>query len=168
MRLIDLVAAFSGEAGSKSILAGEVHAIWNFLTLRYLYREMTEIFKNYIEDTEFGILVHSSIHMALDKQIQKTEEVLKFYEIILPPSPPKGINTAVNSEALRDEMMYRLLLVGIQYFLETHAETLRMMSNDSLRNLFMSWMNDEMKIFDDLVKYGKVKGWYWGAPTYQH
>jgi len=118
MRLSDIVAAFSGEAGSKSILAGEVHAIWNFLTLRYLYREMTEIFKNYIEDTEFGMLVTGSIHMALDKQIQKTEEILKFYEIILPPSPPKGINTAVNSEALRDEMMYRLLLVGINTFLK--------------------------------------------------
>ncbi len=43
-----------------------------------------------------------------------------------------------------------------------------MMSNDSLRNMFIGWMNDEMKIFDDLVKYGKIKGWYWGVPAYQY
>lgn len=54
MQLSDIVKAFGGQAVEKPILAGEVHAIWNFLTLRYLYLEMTQIFKNYIEDTRQG------------------------------------------------------------------------------------------------------------------
>lgn len=167
VQLSDITKPFGG-AGQKAILAGEVHALWNFLTLRYLYLEMTQVFKNYIEDTEFGMITQRQIYDTLDSQIEKVEKVLKDYNIILPPKPPKSVNTAVNSEALRDEMMYRLILVGVQYFLETHAETLRMMSNDALRNLFMGWIAEEMKIFDNLVKYGKLKGWYWGAPAYQH
>ncbi|MEW6184055.1 MAG: DUF3231 family protein [Bacillota bacterium] len=152
----------------KPILAGEVHALWNFLTLRYIYLEMTEIFKNYITDSEFKILVQYTVSNVLGKQIKETTKIMKDYGIILPPKPPFGINTAVNAEAMRDEMMYRIILVGVQYFIETHAETLRMMSSDSLRNMFMGFMTDELKIFDNLVKYGKVKGWYWGAPSYKH
>lgn len=161
-------SAIFGEQGQIDILAGEVHALWEFLRLRYLYLEMTQIYKNYIEDTEFGILVKNGINSTLAEQVKKTEQVLKQYNIIPPPKPPKEVNTSVNSETLRDEMMYRYLLLGIQFFLEMHVETLQMMSNDSLRNLFMAWMHEEMKIHDNLVKYGKIKGWYRGAPRYQH
>jgi hypothetical protein len=158
----------AGKPVEKPILAGEVHALWNFLTLRYLYLEMTDIFKNYIKDTDFKQLVAHSVSGTLNKQIQAIEALLKDYGLVLPPKPPHGINTAVNAEAMRDEMMYRIVLVGVQYFIETHAETLRMMSSDGLRNLFMGWMTEELNIFDDMVKYGKVKGWYWGAPNYKH
>ncbi|MEW6184053.1 MAG: DUF3231 family protein [Bacillota bacterium] len=157
-----------GKPVDKPILAGEVHALWNFLTLRYLYLEMTDIFKNYIKDIDFKQLASRSVSATLNKQIQTVEALLKDYGLAIPPKPPFGINTAVNAEAMRDEMMYRLILVGVQYFIETHAETLRMMSSDGLRNLFMGWMKEELTIFDDLVKYGKIKGWYWGAPAYQH
>jgi len=66
-------------------------------------------------------MVQRGINNTLSEQIKKTEQLLEHCNIILPPTPPKEINTPVKSEVMRDEMIYRLLLVGIQYFLETHA-----------------------------------------------
>jgi len=54
MLFTQIKSAILGEQGQMDIKAGEAFALWNFLQLRYLYLELKHIFKNYIEETEFG------------------------------------------------------------------------------------------------------------------
>jgi len=168
VKLTDIAKMAGVQGGHLPLLAGEAHAIWRFLTLRYTFFEFTQLVSNYIEDTEFKAGVVRGVSSTLQRQIRKTEELLNAFGIPLPPKPPKSVSAVVKSETMRDETIYRMLLIGIQYFQETHTEIQRMMNDDKLRNLFMGWMKEEMKMYDLMVKYGKMKGWYWSAPQYKH
>ena len=167
MKMTDMARAGGVQGGHLPLLAGEAHALWRFLTTRYLYLELTQLLINYVKDTEFKTAVLRGVSTTMDRQIKKTEELMEAYGVSLPPKPPKSVRATAKSETIRDELIYRLLLTGIQYFQEMHSETLRMMNNDQMRNIFMGWMDEEMKIYDQMVKYGKVKGWYWNAPQYK-
>lgn len=168
MKITDLAKSVGVQGGHPPLLAGEAHALWRFLTLRYIYLEFTQILNNYVTDSDFKVGILRGLSTTMADQINKIEHLMDSLGIPLPPKPPKSVNTAVKSEAFRDETIYRLLLIGIEYFHETHVETLRMMNDDKLRNTFMGWLGEEMKIFDSMVKYGKLKGWYWNAPQYKH
>lgn len=61
----------------------------------------------------------------------------------------------------------RNILTGIQgsigLYVRAAIETVR---NDELRKLFMDYLKEELSMYKNFVKYGKVKGWIKIVPTY--
>ena len=64
-------------------------------------------------------------------------------------------------------MIYRIIYDGSQAAILIHAKAINICSNDSLANLFMNFLNDELHLQDNLIKYGKIKGWVRQMPQYK-
>ena len=48
-----------------------------------------------------------------------------------------------------------------------HAQAFKRATyNDEIRELFRDLLLDEMEVFDDFMKFGKLKGWLNPVPTY--
>lgn len=108
----------------------------------------------------------TGIATILDQHITVLETLMDKYKLPLPTRPPKNVHTSVNSEVLRDELMFRLIFTGIQNFLDMHIKGIRNLKSDSLREIFMGFLEDEVRAYDDLVKYSKLKGWIQVPPQF--
>lgn len=60
-------------------------------------------------------------------------------------------------EEARDESMFRAIFSGSQTALLVHIKAINMYINDSLRNMFENFLNDELKMYNGIIKYGKPK-----------
>lgn len=145
--------------------AGEIFALWQHLVQRYDIREMTDIFQNYAKDMEFKALLVSGTKI-LDDEIKVLEDELDNLRVPLPPRPPRSVNTPGNTEILRDQLMFRLIYMGIQNFLTQQTETFLTMQNPGLKDLFQDMTIREMDLVRKMNRYGELKGWLFIPPAY--
>ncbi len=166
MKLSDMLSKGGSSESSKKLHTGEVFALWQHLLSRYDIYEMTDIFQNFAYDTEFKAILSLGLG-ELQKEITEIENKLNKFGIPLPPRPPKSINTPTNTEVLRDELMFRLVYMGIQNFLTQHIRTILDTDNDELLSMFIKFEKMEMNIYLKLKKYAKIKGWLFIPPAYR-
>jgi hypothetical protein len=50
--------------------------------------------------------------------------------------------------------------------MNVHLRGIKLFLNDSLRNLFAEFLVDELKVHDNMIKYGKLKGWVMSTTVY--
>lgn len=149
------------------IHTGEAYILWTQLVARYDTSELTEIILDYAKDSDFKVLIKRGLDKIIMPQINELEKTMSHYRIPLPPRPPKSQNIPVSLETARDQFLFKLLLDGSQTALTVHTKAVNICINDSLRNLFMNFLVQELTQYDSLVKYGKVKGWVGIAPGYK-
>ena len=89
------------------------------------------------------------------------------YGIPLPLRPPKQIQETSSSELISDRYIYRRILSGIQAFLPVHNMAFIHSTSPKIRDLFMSFMNEEMKVYDKFLEYGKMKDYLIKPPMYR-
>ena len=89
------------------------------------------------------------------------------YGIPLPIRPPKQTQTTAHFEDITDRYIYRRILRGIQAFLPTHMTAFIHSTSPKIRGLFISFLVEEMKIYDKFIEYGKVKGYEVSPPKYK-
>lgn len=93
------------------------------------------------------------------------ETELQKFGLPLPVRPPTVKPPETRTEAMNDDYMFRTLITGIQGALVFHAQGLKQsVTNKRLRTLFKNLLLDEVEIYNNLVKYGKMKGWLNAAP----
>lgn len=64
---------------------------------------------------------------------------------------------------------FNLRLAGIRNFMNVHLRGIKLFLSDGMRDLFNDFLVEELKIHDNLIKYGKIKGWILSPPAYgQH
>jgi len=137
---------------------GEIFEIWAHLVSRYDVLKKTRIFANYAHDPDLKMLLDEGIKV-LEQQIEKLEEIMTQNNIPLPDRPPAKANSESNDPLITDQMIYREVLNGMGQFLNTHIRTYRFMWNDDLRQTFIDFFVKELEVYDDWMKYGKMKGW---------
>lgn len=146
--------------------AGEAFFAWEHLVARYEAQELLDIFQNFASDTEFKALI-SAILVSLKGDITQIEEELNRLGIPLPSRPPKSINTPANTEVLRDEFMFRIILRQFQSFINEHASTTIVLRNPRLKDLFFKMNQKEINNHSKLAVYGEFKGWSAVPPSYK-
>ncbi len=166
MKLSDILGK-SNTNVLKNLHTGEVFALWQHLLSRYDIYEMTDIFQNFAYDTEFKAILSLGLK-ELQTEITEMEDKLNKFGIPLPPRPPKSINTPTNTEVLRDELMFRLVYMGIQNFLRQHIRTILNTDNEELLSMFIKFERLEMNIYIKLKKYANFKGWLFIPPAYKN
>jgi len=150
----------------QTIHSGEAFEAWQHLVMRYDILELTDIFQSLANDPEFKVILTYGIRI-LNGEIEQIEGQLIKLGIPLPPRPPKSVNPTVDSEILRDQLMFRTVIMGIQNFLNEHLRTILMMQNTTLRNMFVKMMESETQMYAKLFAYGKLKGWLHVPPEYK-
>ena len=139
---------------------GEAYILWDMLTSRYDAIMITQSYQNLAHDPEFRIILTQGLGQTLEKQANKLEQELDRYKIQLPPRPPKSVNYEAQAGVFRDDFLFRRVFTSIQDFLDHHIWAIRVtVVNDPLRQMFIQFALDEVEVFNDLCKYGKLKGW---------
>lgn len=171
VQLSDVIdAVFGGNVAKRQtkIYAGEAHMLWEHLQQRHDYLELTLFCLNNITDAEFKLMVEKGLRDTMKTQIQKVEDLITIFGIPFPEGAPQSVTTKGNPEIWRDEMVFNLLLVGLRNFMNVHLRGIKMFLSDGLRNLFMEFLVEELKIHDNMMKYGKLKDWVLAPPSYGH
>jgi hypothetical protein len=166
---VTVIDSLLGNKSSKQheqVHAGEIFGLWQHLIQRYDVRELTDIFQNFAHDAEFKALLTIGMNI-LDEEITTLESEMDKFGIPLPPRPPKSINTATNTEILRDELMYRIIYTGLQNFVSLQAQTFLQMQNKTLTKLFQKTLKKELDLVQKFGSYGRLKGWTFIPPEYK-
>lgn len=133
---------------------------------RYNVIYVTNLLNSFVKDDDLKLVLNSG-NKTLTKHTKLLEKVLLNYGIPLPLRPPKQTQKTVNSELISDRQIYRRILRGIQAFLPVHTMAFIHSTSPKLRDLFMSFMGEEMKIFDKYLEYGKIKNYLIRPPVYR-
>lgn len=156
----------STRAKQKSINVSEVFHLWNHLTQRYNVISVTETLEFFIKDEDLKLIFKLGRNTLTDNVTILEKEMMN-YGIPLPTRPPKQIQTTETVEQISDRYAYRRVLRGIQAFLPTHTMALIHSTSPKIRDLFMSFLIQEMKIYDKFLEYGKIKGYLIQPPLYR-
>jgi hypothetical protein len=154
------------EDKQRNINVSEVYHLWNHLVQRYNVIYITILLESFVKDNDLKLVLNSGSKI-LTKHMDLLEKELLNYGIPLPVRPPKKIQRTVNYEQLSDRLVYRRILRGIQAFLPVHTMAFNHSTSPKIRDLFMSFMAEEMKIYDKYIEYGKIKGYIIKPPVYR-
>jgi spore coat protein CotF len=124
------------------------------------------MFELYARDEDLRLILKYGKN-TLGKHIDILEKKMTEFAIPLPLRPPKQTQNTVNLEVTSDRYIFRRVLRGIQSFLPTHSMAVIHSTSPVIRDLFLSFLNEEMKLYDKLVEYGKLKGYILEPPVYK-
>ncbi len=150
----------------EKINVSEVFHLWNHLIQRYSIIHLTNFLEVFAKDNDLKLLLNVG-EKTLNKHIKILEKEMMEYGIPLPIRPPKKTQTTVSSEFITDRYIFRRILRGIQAFLPTHTAAFVHSTSPIIRELFMSFLVKEMKLYDKLLEYGKIKGYEILPPSYK-
>lgn len=150
----------------RNLNVSEVFHLWNHLNQRYSVINVTDTLEFFIKDADLKLIFMLGRN-TLSKNVNVLEKELAKYGIPLPTRPPKTINTTKTVEQISDRYAYRRVLRGIQAFLPTHTMALIHSTSPEIRELFMSFLIQEIKIYDKFLEYGKLKGYLILPPLYR-
>lgn len=150
----------------RTINVSEVYHLWNHLMQRYNVIFITSLLNSFVKDNDLKLVLDSG-NKTLTKHIKLLEKELLNYGIPLPLRPPKQPQETVDTELISDRQIYRRILRGIQAFLPVHTMAFIHSTSPKLRDLFMSFMGEEMKIYDEYLEYGKIKNYLIRPPIYR-
>lgn len=150
------------------VTLAEAAVIWDMLAARYKCIEETNIYHNYAHDSEFRTTISKLGLTLVKRQAEELEKQCSIYNIPLPKQPPKDVTQKVDSINFNDEYIFRQIFEGCQHFLVSIASAIKTItSNDPLRQIFVQFFTEEVDVFENLCKYGKIKGWLQVPPVYQ-
>lgn len=148
------------------INVSEVFHLWNHLVQRYNIIYTTNILLNFTKDDDLKLILNIG-SKALNKHITVLEKEMMEYGIPLPIRPPKETQATAKLEEMTDRFIFRRILRGIQSFLPTHTMAFLHCTSPKIRELFMTFLFEEMKLYDKLMEYGKLKGYLVTPPAYK-
>jgi hypothetical protein len=150
----------------RIINVSEVFHLWSHLVQRYNIIYLTKVMTNFAKDDDLKLILTIGIK-SLDSHIAILEKEMMEYGIPLPNRPPKETQTTATVEVITDRYIFRRVLRGIQTFLPTHTMAFVHSTSPKIRELFMSFLIEEMKLYDKLMEYGKIKGYDIKPPVYK-
>jgi hypothetical protein len=155
-------------AKAEKLAAGEAYHLWDHLTYRYDNISQTEIFHAFAKDLDFKLLLSVGLQRGLKQQAESLEKELQYFGIPL-PKRPKNFSIPDNLTAhLEDDHMFRMVLIGIQGAGMLHAQALKQCTvNDRIRGIFKQLLLKELDYNNDLIRFGKLKGWLHPVPMYR-
>ena len=151
----------------ESLSVAEATHIWDHLIVRYDQLYLTNLHLEFVHDLDFRKILKIG-KKVLDRQITKLEKLGLQFEIPLPKKPSLIQETPIDPELLKDEFIYRNLLSHIQSASDLHIRSiLDCTRNDNLREVFLKFLEEELDIYNNFVKYGKMKTWTHIVPMYK-
>jgi len=152
---------------NEKIDTGEAFFLWDHLAFRNDNIELTQHFYAYANDVDFKILLKEGLEETLKKQAKMLEKELRKFGIPLPVRPPNVIPSVENTHIMHDDNIFRQLFFGVQGAVIIHAHALlKSTTNDRIRKIFKDLLISEVNIQDNLILFGKFKGWLNPAPEY--
>ena len=152
--------------GKENLTLTEAFHLWDHLTQRYDLLQMAELFSGVVHDPDFKVVLKQGIK-TLTGQVKLLEQQVIQHGVPLPERPPSSIEIAIDPEALKDNFMFGTVFTGIVEAIDLHMRgVIETIKNDSLRSLFLTFLKEEVDMFDKFLRYGKAKGWTKVTPIF--
>ncbi|TGE36341.1 DUF3231 family protein [Desulfosporosinus fructosivorans] len=163
--LLAILKKFKGEQERLDIQ--EAFNIYNLLRARYVSAQTVQLFKNFVHDIDWEIILDKFMK-HFDKQIVILEELGEEYRIMMPSRPPLDIKFATSINDITDEYIYKKIYHDLIAELMSLIHAVRSSStNDNLRHIIIQDLTTHFEDFDILYKFGKLKGWEESYPVYK-
>ncbi|MHB1418640.1 MAG: DUF3231 family protein [Bacillota bacterium] len=155
-------------ATNDKLDCGEAFLLWEHLNYRYDTIRITDYFYALSNDGEFKLLLKNGLNNLLRKEIKFLEKEMEHFGIPAPIRPTMVMPPVSNSkELIDDDFLYRTIYDGLGGAAMIHARGFKQCNtNDRVRTLFKKLLLEEMDTIDDLIKYGKMKGWVDPVPKF--
>ena len=165
MVLLSLLKRVRGD--QERIDIQEAFNIYNLLRARYVSTQTVQIFKNFVHDREWVIILDRFIK-HFQKQIVILEELGSRFRLIMPNKPPLDIKFATSINDITDEYIYKKIYHNLIAELMSLIHAVRTTStNDNVRKNIIQDLTTHFADFDVLYKFGKAKGWEESYPVYK-
>lgn len=150
----------------ENVTLTEAYHLWDHLSQRYDQLKMNNMFLGVVHDPDFKMILNQGAKI-LNAQVQKLEQQVLQYGVIMPSRPPAHQQITIDPESLTDDFMYGVIFTGIGEAMDLHMRAvIETIKNDALRDLFLEILKDEVSSFDKYLKYGKAKGWTKVVPIF--
>ena len=171
LKLLDKLEQIADLGQSKKNLQTELNVfeaghLWHLLTSRYDVVETTQVLGNFANDPDLKLVLNQGLK-TLKQQVTELEDFISRYGLPLPKRPPMSSKSAIKVEVITDEYIYRRVLSGIQSFIPVHGLALVQTTSAKLREKFLGFLTEELKIYDKFLVYGQLKGWVIEPPAYR-
>ncbi len=151
----------------EKVANNEIFLLLNHLIFRYTNIRQTELYSSFASDTQFRIILQQGVSI-LSKQAIMLEDKLICYGVSLPTRFTETIPAIEDTQQLEEKFMFISMLNGMQNAAGLHGNAIQnIIVNDKIRQLFIDLVLSEIKLIDNMVKFGKVKGWIYITPTYK-
>ena len=153
--------------GREQIDIQEAFNIFNLLRARYVSSQTIQIFKNFVHDRDWTIILNDFLK-HFETQIQVLENEGKRFRVSMPTKPPLDVKFAASLNEITDEYIYKKVYHDLIAELMSLIHAVRTTStNDNLRNTIIQDLTTHFKDFEVLYKFGKIKGWEESYPVYK-
>lgn len=151
---------------NEKVATNEIFLLFDHLIFRYNSTQYTKVVAEFAVDPDLKAILKAGV-VILERQIKDVETILDRYAITLPPSYSPIIPKPDDTQILEDRFIFNVVFMGIRNASMLHGLTLKeIIVNDRLRKFFLKLTNQELKLFSNMVRYGKVKGWINVIPIY--
>jgi len=145
----------------------EAYNIYSLLRARYISTQTVQLFKNFVHDVDWQIILEE-FQKHFEKQIINLEELGEHFRIIMPNRPPVDVKFESHINDITDDYIYKTIYHDLVAQLTSLIDAVRSIStNDKLRHIIIKDLIMHFKDFDTLYKFGKLKGWEETYPVYK-
>ncbi|WP_230869066.1 DUF3231 family protein [Iocasia frigidifontis] len=152
---------------NEIVAANEIWELWHHLYFRYINIYQTKVYINQVVDKEFKIILNTGLKL-LKKQAGVIEEILLTHGVTLPAKFSENIPDSESKNEFSDDFIFNILLYNMENTAVVHGFALQeLVINDNLETFFRELLFDEINLLNNLIRYGKVKGWIPLVPVYR-
>ncbi len=153
--------------GSERLSAVESFNIWDMLRARYISIETYQLNINFAHDRDFLLLLRNHLK-SFQKQAEELEKLSKKHKVKVTSRPPEYIKFSATVDSITDKRIYRRVFFDLIAELYTLNRSVRSsIINDQLRKTFIKFLLSHLDNYEELYKYGKLKGWAEIEPAYK-
>lgn len=156
------------KATQPKIDIGEAFILSQHIYFRYFCIEQTTQYYNAAHDHDFKLVIKMGINY-LEKEVATIEKQMEKYKVPQPSRSPKSVKVSTtNSTLMNDQFIFEQIRCGCTSAAEKNLRNaIMILNNDSLREMFIDFLKDEIDMIYNLFKYGKLKGWLPVYPVYK-
>jgi len=157
--LVNISVFKSSNSKSEQLSTIEAFNIWNILRSRYISIETYQFLRNFIHDRDFILIANNHLD-DFQSQVATLEALGKHFKLQVPTRPPAQIKISTQLEAITDKFVHRKFFSDLISELKILSDALTTSTtNDRLRKHLSSFVLDHLKNYEELYKFGKLKGW---------
>ncbi len=162
------ISLFKQEVSDKTkVSVAEAYNIWNALRSRYASIERMEFAKNFVHDRDLSMMMQRFIE-AFKNEIRILEDIAMKLEVKAPDRPPESMEFTVEICHVTDRFIFRTVVNEINGELFSLIRGVNTtLLNDPLRGQFGDFFLKHLRLYADLLRYGRLKAWADIIPDYK-
>lgn len=147
------------------INVSEAFYAWDIMVTKLDILDTLHILQNFIDDIDLR-LISNQVIAALKSGIKGMEKIMDRYGVPFPIRPSVGSKTTMTMEYYTDRYIFHNLHESILAFFPVLAQGYMQSTVPYAKKEFKKHLTTTMELHEELIEYGKLKGFLNEPPVY--